>query len=138
MPPQSLSTAPSCSQQGDGRHGGGTDLNDDARDIRRYGMHDVAGEAQQQHSAWGSNGEGLAGIAPALIVTAEYDRLRDEAEAYGRKLDAVGSLTEYLEVPAVDHGYNIMSAAPDAADVTRRIYARIAEHVARATSSGQP
>lgn len=88
--------------------------------------------------AWGSNGEGLAGIAPALVVTAEYDRLRDEADAYGRKLDAVGSLTEYLEVPAVDHGYNIMSAAPDAADVTRRMYARIAEHVARATSSGQP
>lgn len=86
----------------------------------------------------GTNGEGLAGIAPALIVTAEYDRLRDEADAYGRKLDAVGSLTEYLEVPAVDHGYNIMSAAPDAADVTRRMYARIAEHVARATSSGQP
>jgi acetyl esterase len=70
-------------------------------------------------------------------VTAEYDRLRDEADAYGRKLDAVGSLVEYLEVPAVDHGYNIMSAPPDAADATRRIYPRIAEHVARATSSGQ-
>jgi len=87
--------------------------------------------------AWGSNGEGLAGIAPALIVTAEYDRLRDEADAYGRNLDAVGSLAGYLEVPAMDHGYNIMSAAPDAADATRLMYARIAEHVARATSSGQ-
>jgi acetyl esterase len=84
--------------------------------------------------AWRSNGEGLAGIAPALIVTAEYDRLRDEADVYGRKLDAVGSLAEYLEVPALDHGYNIMSAAPEAVDATRRMYARIADHVARAVA----
>lgn len=84
--------------------------------------------------AWGSNGEGLAGIAPALIVAAEYDRLRDEARAYGCRLDAVGSLAEYLEVPAVDHGYNIMSDVADAPDVTRRVYARIAEHVVDATS----
>ena len=68
------------------------------------------------------------------IVAAEYDRLRHEARAYGCRLDAVGSLAEYLEVPAVDHGYNIMSDAADAPDVTRRVYARIAEHVVDATS----
>jgi acetyl esterase/lipase len=82
--------------------------------------------------AWGSNGDGLAGIAPALIVAPEYDRLRDEAWAYARKLDAVGSLAEFIEVPAVDHGYNIMSGAPGAAEVTLEMYARITEHVIRA------
>ncbi|WP_082946695.1 alpha/beta hydrolase fold domain-containing protein, partial [Mycobacterium sp. ACS4054] len=80
--------------------------------------------------AWGSNADGIAGIAPALVVTAEHDRLRDEARRYAERLDAVGSLAEYYEVAGVDHGYNIMSGA---ADVTRRSYARIAEHVARAT-----
>ncbi|OBG90008.1 carboxylesterase [Mycobacterium sp. E3251] len=81
--------------------------------------------------AWGGNADGIAGIAPALVVTAEHDRLRDEARRYAEKLDAAGALVEYHEVADVDHGYNIMSAATD---VTRRTYAHIAEHVVRATS----
>lgn len=83
--------------------------------------------------AWGDNADRIAGIAPALVVTAEHDRLRDEARRYAQKLDAAGALTEYYEVAGVDHGYNIMSGA---ADVTRRTYAHIAEHVARATNRG--
>ncbi|ORA11988.1 alpha/beta hydrolase [Mycobacterium asiaticum] len=79
--------------------------------------------------AWGTNANGIAGIAPALIVTAEHDRLRDEARRYADKLAAVGALVEYYEVSGVDHGYNIMTGA---ADVTRRAYARIAEHVSKA------
>lgn len=79
--------------------------------------------------AWATNADGIAGIAPALVVTAELDRLRDEARRYAEKLDAVGALAEYYEVPGVDHGYNIMS---EATDVTRRTYAHIAEHVVRA------
>lgn len=82
--------------------------------------------------AWGDNADAVAGIAPALIVTAEYDRLRDEARRYAEKLDAVGALAEYYEVSGVDHGYNIMSAATE---VTRRTYDRIVEHVVRATTA---
>jgi acetyl esterase len=81
--------------------------------------------------AWGNNANGIDGIAPALIVTAAYDRLRDEAWRYAQQLDAVGALTEYHEVPGVDHGYNIMS---DATDVTRGVYDVIAGHVNRAVS----
>lgn len=81
--------------------------------------------------AWGDNADRIAGIAPALVVTAEHDRLRDEAHRYAEKLDAVSALAEYHEVPGVDHGYNIMSGATD---VTRRTYAHIADHVVRATS----
>ena len=84
--------------------------------------------------AWGDNAEGLAGIAPALVVTAEHDRLRDEARRYADKLAAAGALAEYFEVAGVDHGYNIMSPATDA---TRRTYARIAEHVTRATNNSE-
>ncbi|KHO25604.1 alpha/beta hydrolase fold domain-containing protein [Mycolicibacterium setense] len=81
--------------------------------------------------AWGANSDGIKGIAPALVVTAEYDRLRDEAWRYAQKLEAVGSLAEYYEVPGVDHGYNIMS---DDAEVTRTAYEHIAGHVRRATA----
>jgi acetyl esterase len=86
--------------------------------------------------AWGSNGDGLHGIAPAMVVTAEFDRLRDEAAAYARKLDAVGALAGYHEVAGLDHGYNIMSNTADAADATRRLYRLLAEQVARATATG--
>ena len=79
--------------------------------------------------AWGDNADDIKGIAPALIVTAEYDRLRDEAWQYAQKLDAVGALAQYHEVPGVDHGYNIMS---NATDVTRGVYDMIAGHVSRA------
>ncbi|TFV56115.1 alpha/beta hydrolase [Mycobacterium sp. PS03-16] len=80
--------------------------------------------------AWSGNADALTGIAPALVVAAEHDRLRDEARTYAARLDAVGALMEYHEVAGVDHGYNIMSAA---ADVTRRTYAHIAGHVRRAS-----
>jgi acetyl esterase len=81
--------------------------------------------------AWDGNADGLDGIAPALVITAEFDRLRDEAAGYARRLEAVGSLAEYHDVPGVDHGYNIMS---DATDVTERMYALITDHVIRATA----
>lgn len=72
----------------------------------------------------------LVGIASALVVAAEKDRLRDEARKYADQLASVGALREYLEVPDVDHGYNIMTSATD---VTRRTYDRIVEHVVSAT-----
>jgi acetyl esterase/lipase len=75
------------------------------------------------------NADDIAGIAPALVVTAEYDRLCGEARRYADTLAAAGSLAEYYEVPSVDHGYNIMT---DARDVTRQVYGRIAGHVHRA------
>ena len=76
--------------------------------------------------AWGTNGAGVHGIAPALVVTTEYDRLRDEGASYAADLDAVGSLVEHHDVVGVDHGYNIMS---NATDVTERMYDLIAGHV---------
>lgn len=81
--------------------------------------------------AWGDNGAGLTGIAPALIITAEHDRLRDEARRYADALASVDALAEYHEVPGVDHGYNIMS---EDVDSTCRTYARISEHVRRVTA----
>lgn len=81
--------------------------------------------------AWGDNADDIAGIAPALVIACEYDRLRDEAAAYAKSLDVVGALVDYVEVPAVDHGYNIMS---DATEVTRGMYELIAGQVRRAVS----
>lgn len=73
----------------------------------------------------------LAGIAPALVITAEHDRLRDEGRGYAERLRTAGALVEYHEVQGVDHGYNIMSAATE---LTRATYDRICGHVLRATT----
>jgi len=81
---------------------------------------------------WGSNADDLRGIAPAVIVTAEYDRLRAEAAAYAEKLDAAGALVAYHEVTGLDHGYNIMSDTPGAVAATRETYDLIADQVVRA------
>lgn len=47
----------------------------------------------------------LDGLAPALVVTAGFDILRDEGEAYAAKMDAAGTpVTAYRE-PELVHGF---------------------------------
>ncbi|WP_326568861.1 alpha/beta hydrolase [Amycolatopsis rhabdoformis] len=93
----------------------------------------VPERAQRRHRfvspAWGTNADDIAGIAPALVITAEFDRLRAEARRYADKLSAAGALAEYIEVRDVDHGYDIMT---DKTDVIRRMYEVITAHVKRA------
>lgn len=49
--------------------------------------------------------ENLEGVAEALIVTAEYDYLTLEAEAYGRKLIRDGVKTKVIRYNGVDHAF---------------------------------
>jgi acetyl esterase len=84
------------------------------------------------------SGDGLVGIAPALVVAAELTRLCDKVACYARKLAAVSASAEYYEICGVDHGYNFISDAPKAANVTLRNYAFFADHVADATAPRWP
>lgn len=49
--------------------------------------------------------ENLEGVAEALIVTAEYDYLTLEAEAYGRKLIRDGVKTKVIRYNGIDHAF---------------------------------
>lgn len=50
----------------------------------------------------------LSGLPPAMVVTCEYDPLRDEGIDYARRLMAHGVQTEIHSMPRVCHAYDEM------------------------------
>ncbi|MCX4993035.1 MULTISPECIES: alpha/beta hydrolase fold domain-containing protein [unclassified Streptomyces] len=72
----------------------------------------------------------LNGIAPALLVTAEFDLLKPEGERYAGRLRKAGALVDHVDVPKADHGYD---GTDDGR--AREIYALIARHVRQAVGT---
>ncbi|MCM1495309.1 MAG: alpha/beta hydrolase [Bacteroides sp.] len=49
--------------------------------------------------------DNLSGLPRTLILTAEYDPLRDEGEEFGRRLEAAGNEVAVYRIPNAFHGY---------------------------------
>jgi acetyl esterase len=64
----------------------------------------------------------LSDLPPALIITAEFDTLRDEAEAYAKRLQMAGVRTRYTCYPGMVHGFlQMRGLVPDAQTATEEI-----------------
>ena len=66
----------------------------------------------------------LAGVAPAIVITAECDVLHDDGQGYAEALRRAGVAVEYREYPGMIHAFfGMVPAVDDAMNAQRTVWA---------------
>ena len=85
-----------------------------ARAFMKYGWDLYAPDAKTRNNPYVSplraSTEELKGLPPALVVTAENDPLRDEGEAYARKLKEAGVEVDAVRYNGMIHDFVLLNA----------------------------
>jgi acetyl esterase len=79
----------------------------------------------------------LAGVAPAVIVTAGFDPLRDEGRAYADELAAAGVPVRYRCYDDLVHGFFGMGILPEGPAIAAEICAAMGELMAAGTRAAE-
>jgi acetyl esterase len=79
--------------------------------------------------------ETLNGLPPALVLTAEYDPLRDEGEEYARRLEVDGTPCAFRRYDGMIHAFFVL---PDQFDDAFRAHDEVAGALREAFASALP
>jgi acetyl esterase len=108
-----------------------------ARSFMKYGWDLYAPDAVTRNSPYVSplraSTEKLKGLPPALVITAENDPLRDEGEAYARKLKDAGVQVDAVRYNGTIHDFVLLNALRNVASTQaaiKQMTAGIREHLA--------
>jgi acetyl esterase/lipase len=108
------------------------------RAFMKYGWDLYAPDAKTRDNPYVSplraSQEQLKGLPPALVITAENDPLRDEGEAYARKLSAAGVDVTAVRYNGTIHDFVLLNAlrhVPSTEAALEQIGAGIRDHLAQ-------
>ncbi len=77
--------------------------------------------------------ESLSGLAPALIVVAGFDPLRDEGESYAAALRAAGTAVDLRSMGSLTHGFaSLFQLGGGSATATSELISALRAHLSRA------
>ena len=77
----------------------------------------------------------FAGLPPAIVLTAEYDVLRDEGEAYADRLQEAGVPTDRFRVPGQMHGFFTLLMVPGHEEAIEQIATSLDAHLPAPTAN---
>ncbi|RZT86686.1 acetyl esterase [Pseudonocardia sediminis] len=106
-----------------------------ARDMAWFFGHYAPAEDHLHPDVAPLRADDLAGLPPTAVVTAEYDVLRSEGEAYAQRLREAGVDVTSKRYPGVTHGFVRLHHH---IDVARDAVADIAEAITTAVAAARP
>jgi len=99
------------------------------KDIARFGERYAPGQDPSDPRLSPLFGKNLSGLAPAIVVTAAFDPLRDEGEIYAQALQDAGTQARVIRMPGMIHAFINLTGLSDAClDATTKIAHAVAEH----------
>ena len=111
-----------------------------SRAFMKYGWDLYAPDAKTRDNPYVSplraSIEQLTGLPPALVITAENDPLRDEGEAYARKLKEAGVSVDAVRYNGTIHDFvalNALRQVPSTEAALKQINAGLRQYLERAT-----